>query len=167
MKIFIFLLIATILSGTTIISKSTAGENQDLNRVAVLPLVSVGVSASTCQKIRNGMIQVLQREYDIQIVNKQTVDSIVVKLCGPLSAWWKCLTTDDKLLLIGNQLKVRALVAGNIAAMGKNQVLKIKIADILKNIVYAEVVHMGRIKDGAFLSLFLPLQEYLGLPRHC
>ena len=138
---------------------SSAGEKHGDFRIAVLPFFGVAVPDATCERLRERLVDILQKKFDVVIISKDEARAAVLEICGDPSAWWECLNQDEKLLAVGNQMGVKTVVAGRLAAVGERLALKIRVADVPAGRVSAEVVKTAVGDEDAILNKFLLLHE--------
>ena len=138
------------------------GQEVQINkRVAVMPITTMGASPEVCQRLRQQIVSELQRESSVELTPTTKIDQSVNRLCGEPAQRWECLAQDNNLLRIGEELTVHAVLAGQLAAMGKTHVLKILVVNIESGTVFSEVVNITATTDGSLLGKFTLLQEWL------
>jgi TolB-like protein len=139
-------------------SRGLGGE--DKLRVVVLPLSSLGTTEQLEDNVRNQLIFSLAKK-DLEVLPVTSVDAAVAGLCKEKKDWWECLERDENLFEIGRRLNAKAVIAGKLAVMGKNLVLKLRMADAASDRISSEVINASVDDDKEILGRFILLFEQL------
>jgi hypothetical protein len=123
-------------------------------RVAVLPFTAMAASGAECKKLRGHLAGLLNKLFDVRLIESKTTSKIVSRFCGKPEAWWDCLGNDESLFKLGKRLKAEVVVVGRLAAIGKRRVLKLRLADVPAGRVFAEVVNIPAGQENAVLTRF-------------
>jgi len=128
-------------------------------RVAVLPFTAMAASGAECKKLRGHLTELLNNLFDVELAEVPATNKTVKRFCGKPAAWWDCLGKDENLSRLGARLKAKVVVAGQLAAVGKRRVLKLRLAEVATGRVSAEVVNIPAGQEEAVLSRFVLLHK--------
>lgn len=128
-------------------------------RVAVLPFTAMAASGAECKLLRNHLTNLLNNLFDVDLAEAQATNKTVKRFCGKPAAWWDCLGKDENLFKLGARLEAKVIVVGQLAAVGKRRVLKLRLADVATGRVSAEVVNIPAGQEEAVLSRFVLLHK--------
>jgi hypothetical protein len=95
----------------------------------------------------------------VDFTAQETVERAVKHQCGAADTWWDCLEEAETLFVLGRQLQTHFVITGRLAAMGDNQILQMKVANIASRTVNIEVVHLKNKKPLAMSEQLLNLKS--------
>ncbi len=136
------------LSWAIVLSLACLGQAQASDpprRVAVLPVLCLGIPKAECTEIRNQLSKILDERSSIRMLKPARIEAAISRLCGPPASRWECLEIEDNLYKLCGRLKVDTIEFGKIVAMDKAQVLRLRLVDCSTRTVTWENIEMTRL----------------------
>lgn len=112
-------------------------------QVAVLPVVVTGAPAQTASELRGRLARQLTQQHRVKPLAEPRIDLELRRLCGGRSRWWDCLGSDEVLFRMGERLKVPVVLSARLAALGEEQVLRVKVAYLRSRSVSTQEINLG------------------------
>lgn len=126
-------------------------------RVAVLPVLCLGISKPECNRIRSQLIKPLTDRGDLRLILPAKVEAAIRGLCK--DSRWECLEVEENLYQLCGRLRADTIESGKMVAMDKAQVLRLRMVDCKTRTVTWENIEMTRLDPDAIKTRSLALYD--------
>jgi hypothetical protein len=131
-------------------------------RVALLPITCFGADESICKQLTQKLYKSIPVRFSVELIEREKTEQAILRQCGDRTQWWQCFDLDQNLLVLGDQLQVKAVIVGKLAMVGETQRMQLKLADESNRTVSSAAVEMRQADESpVLLQLSLLLERVL------